>query len=72
MNTEKRQVSHKIYPKQCYVRGSHGCVGEESCLVGSQLVSTANFSEDRNAYVFSFKQSNHKLHIEILDVHNIF
>jgi hypothetical protein len=54
------------------VRGSHGCVGEDSCLVGSQLVRTTDVSDDRNAYVFSFKQSNHKLHVEIFDVHNIF
>jgi hypothetical protein len=54
------------------VRGSHSCVGEDSCLVGNQLVSTTDVSEDRNSYVFSLKQSIHKLPIEIFDVHNIF
>lgn len=59
MNTDKCQVSNRTYPKQCQVRGSHGCVGEDSCLVRSQLVSTTDVWEDRNAYVFSFKLSNH-------------
>jgi hypothetical protein len=72
MNTEKCQVSHRSYPKQCEVRGSHGCVGEDSCLEGSQLVSSTGISGDRNAYVFSFKQSNHMLRIEIFDVHDIY
>jgi len=72
MNTEKCHVSHRSYPKQCELRGSHGCVGEDSCLVGSQSVSTTDVSEDRNAYVFNFKQSSQMLRIEIYDVHDIF
>ena len=65
-------MSHRSYPKQCEVRGSHGYVGEDSCLAGSQSVSATDVSEDRNAYVFSFQQSSQMLRIEVFDVHDIF